>query len=313
MWLSLTIGAAAFVVTWVAIWLLRHVAIARGWVDTPGSDPLKIHSRPIPLVGGPGIVLGSLVALLLAAGLTGDPLAALVSAPAVIVAVLGFYDDLVGLRQSVRLVVEVAAVLILVIVGAKARVFELPVLAGGALGLTAFAVLVLLYVVGGINAVNMQDGLDGMAGGLTLISCAGFVLVAARLGDAFSVQVSAALAGSLCGFLVFNLPPASVFMGDCGSYFLGFAVASLALLLGAKSGTVMGFVGGILLVGVPVLDAAAAVGRRLLSGESPFSGDRRHFYDRLLQRGYDARTTLLIGCLAQTVTVGGGTLLVARP
>jgi UDP-GlcNAc:undecaprenyl-phosphate GlcNAc-1-phosphate transferase len=123
------------------------------------------------------------------------------------------------------------------------------------------------------------------------------------------VAVALALGGALVGFLVYNLPPASVFMGDNGSYFLGFLSASLALILTVEGGTTRHVIGGVLMVGVPVFDAALAVGRRLSRGVSPFRGDRGHFYDYLAMRGLPIPAVTAIGWAIQLISVGSGLML----
>src|SRR5678816_2410344 len=113
------------------------------------------------------------------------------------------------------------------------------------------------------------------------------------------------------GFLVFNRPPASVFMGDSGSYFLGFAVGAMTLLLAVKGGTALHVAGGLLLVGLPVVDGTLAIVRRTLRGQSPFRGDRAHLHDQLAQKGLSAGRVDLVCSLVQAVLVGAGLLLFA--
>jgi UDP-GlcNAc:undecaprenyl-phosphate GlcNAc-1-phosphate transferase len=309
---SLTTIGAAFLIAFAGIAALKRTATARGWMDHPGSNPLKIHKRPVPLVGGPGMALGTLVVVPIAAWSAGDTLLpmALLLLPALAMVVLGLYDDLRGLQPRTRLGAEILAATAVAVGGIVSRVFAVPIDAPP-FSILILAFLVVVYLVGGVNALNMQDGMDGLAGSLALITCAGLIVVSAQQGHQLLEQTVLALAGSICAFLVYNAPPASVFMGDGGSYFLGFLIGAVAVILGAGHGSPIGFVGAGLLVGVPVFDAALAVGRRVASGRSPLHGDRRHFYDELLRLGLAPRQTLAVGCAIQLACVGGGIWLLS--
>jgi len=154
----------------------------------------------------------------------------------------------------------------------------------------------------------MQDGLDGLAGGMAVLSALGFAFLSLEFGHADRLIISSILIGVLIGFLFFNFNPSSIFMGDSGSYFIGFMLAYLAV-----SFTDLyhwnTFIAPILVVGVPILDAAYAISRRLTRGVSPFSGDRSHFYDQLIQQGLSMRRTVLICWAIQAVFVGIGVFI----
>jgi UDP-GlcNAc:undecaprenyl-phosphate GlcNAc-1-phosphate transferase len=283
------------------------VALARRWLDAAGADPLKIHGTPTPFVGGLGIILGCTVALAVFSAVTLAADVPFVLATACGVAALGFRDDVAATSPIARLAVEGVAGLCLAAGGLGLGLFQ----AAGSHVAAALGIVVLgaFYVVGGVNAVNMQDGIDGLAGGMVLISCAGYAWLGIATGRDAMVAVALALGGALVGFLVYNLPPASVFMGDNGSYFLGFLSASLALILTVEGGTTRHVIGGVLMVGVPVFDGALAVGRRLSRGVSPFRGDRSHFYDYLAMRGLPIPAVTAIGWAIQLISVGSGLML----
>jgi UDP-GlcNAc:undecaprenyl-phosphate GlcNAc-1-phosphate transferase len=307
--LSLAVATSACAVAWATIPVFRWVAVERGWLDVAGADPLKIHAAPTPFVGGLGIVLGCTVALGVFTAVTRAPDVPFVLATACGVAALGFRDDVAATPPVARLAVELIAGLCLAAGGLAVGLFQA---AGSHVG-AALGIVVLgaFYVVGGVNAVNMQDGIDGLAGGIVLISCAGYAWLGIVTGRDAVLAVALALGGALVGFLVHNLPPASVFMGDNGSYFLGFLTATLALILTVEGGTLRHALGGALMVGVPVFDAALAVGRRLSRGVSPVRGDRSHFYDYLAMRGLPIPVVTAIGWVVQLISVGAGlTLLV---
>jgi UDP-GlcNAc:undecaprenyl-phosphate GlcNAc-1-phosphate transferase len=296
--IEVLLAPVAFAVAAASIPVFRRVAEARQLVDAAGDDPLKIHAAPVPFVGGLGIALGCAVALTVAGGGQPDLASTIVKVLAIGlgVAALGFRDDVSTIPPLVRLAAEMLAGGLAVTLFDAAR-FPL----GGA----AFVVFAIVYVVGAINAVNMQDGLDGLAGGVVLVSCAGFAVV----GDSFVTAVALALAGALVGFLVYNFNPASVFMGDNGSYLLGFLVATMALAVTVADGTWKGIAGSVLLVGVPVFDTAFAIVRRLARGVSPFEGDRSHFYDLLSQRGMSTRAVALTSYAIQILFVAAGVAL----
>jgi UDP-GlcNAc:undecaprenyl-phosphate GlcNAc-1-phosphate transferase len=294
---------ASFALAVVLVPVLARVARQRGWVDAPG--PLKIHPRPVPYTGGLAVALACILALALTAPILGIvPHVAPVMVPAVLMAIVGFVDDLRTLSPWVRLVAGTAVGLALLV--------ELNV--PGAWG-TPFGPwvtpLAAIYLVGIVNVVNMQDGLDGLAGSLVFLSSAGCAVAAAIVGEPTVLRLALVLCGAVAGFLVFNRPPASVFMGDSGSYFLGFAVGAMTLLLAMKGGTALHVAGGLLLVGLPVVDGTLAIVRRALRGQSPFRGDRAHLHDQLAQKGLSAGRVDLVCSLVQAVLVGAGLLLFA--
>lgn len=310
--LSIALAATAFAASALSIPLFKRLAGRFGWVDAAGGDPLKIHAAPVPFVGGLGIGLGCLLALAVALASMPfhAPAVALVLAVGLGVAALGFTDDVASIRPAARLGVELLAGLALAGGGLSLGLFgseQLPRV--GALGAALFVVYALFYVVGAINAVNMQDGLDGLAGGVVLVSCVGFALVAAARGDAFVLALALGLGGALAAFLVYNFHPASVFMGDNGSYLLGFLVATMALATTAGRWDAAGVAGGVLMVGAPVFDAAFAIARRLGRGASPFAGDRSHFYDLLSQKGLSTRAVALASYAVQAALVAAGAAL----
>jgi UDP-GlcNAc:undecaprenyl-phosphate GlcNAc-1-phosphate transferase len=303
------LAACSFLVSLLATAVFKRIALKRAWVDEAGSDALKIHNSPTPFVGGFGIFLGTVAPLALVTAGQFDTVwaLALLSASGLVVFILGLRDDLSTVPPLVRLGVEVAVGIGLSLGGLATSLCELrwsqP---SGAVGAGVFVGLTVIYVAGAINAVNMLDGLDGLAGGVALISCIGFAIIGIFLGQWLATALALALGGSLLAFLVFNFHPASVFMGDNGSYFVGLMLAVIAILLTSASGTIWGVVGGVLLIGAPVFDSVFAIVRRLRRRVSPFSGDRGHFYDYLSKRGLSTRSVALVGYGLQIVFVAAG-------
>ncbi|MHC4924367.1 MAG: glycosyltransferase family 4 protein [Planctomycetota bacterium] len=288
----------------VAIPLLAPLARKIGLVDRSGGDPLKIHSGAVPLVGGPAILVGAIVA-------------------AFILPTFGrFYDEhnIMAIGFYARLLVSCV---FLTIVGAVDDVKSLPpwsrlaaqVLAAGFFCFFTFQgdwLMMgggILFAVGAINALNMQDGMDGLAGSAACLSTAGAAVVITLLHGVWWNWPPILVSGACLGFLLWNRPPAKVFLGDSGAYALGMFVAAHAVTWGGAKGGWQGIAGAVLLVGLPVLDAAAAIVRRLARGQSPFKGDRDHLYDLLAKKGWSPWKVLVTSCVVQALLVGSGVWL----
>lgn len=274
-----------FLLTLLAIPLIKKFSLAVGYLDRPGDNALKIHSLAIPLSGGIAF-LGIFSLLFLALLLTGEVadrsrlLGLMIGG--LIVSAFGILDDLKQVPAVSRLGAEVLAGMMLLFFGQGIA---------APFGLGIF--LTLFYVVGAINAINMEDGLDGLAGGMAFLSFFGFAFLAFQAGWSTELLISSVMIGVLIGFLFYNFSPSSIFMGDGGSYFLGFILAYLAIrFTGLDSWTK--FLGPILIIGAPVFDTAYAILRRLKNRASLFTGDRNHFYDQLMRKGFTTRQTVLI-------------------
>lgn len=277
--------------------LVKRFSFRLGYVDDPSGNSLKIHASPIPHSGGIAIfgVFVLLVLFLFISEKTNDIRLAGLSLAGSFAFFLGVWDDLKMTVPWLRLCSGIAAGVILLLFG---YFIKAPFFIG--IPLTIF------YVVGAINAVNLEDGLDGLAGGMAAISLVGFAVLSIGTNQYSNLFFSIILCGSIIGFLFYNFDPASLFMGDSGSYFIGFVLAYLAIGFTDLSHWST-FLGPILIIGVPVFDAAYAILRRINKGVSPFSGDRSHFYDQLMQKGLSVRQTVLICWAIQAVFVASGT------
>jgi UDP-GlcNAc:undecaprenyl-phosphate GlcNAc-1-phosphate transferase len=284
--------ALALVLTWAARWL----GLATGLVDRPpaaepgGSDQLKIHTTPIPVLGGLGVV----AAVLGAVAVTGSGLPALVIVGVVMATAIGLVDDARPQPASVRLVaLAVAGVPIAVgLPFDRLDQLALPARAG---------VVVLLLLMA--NAVNLIDGQDGLAGGLGAIASVGLAAVIAANGA--DPTLALVVAGALVGFLAWNLPPARVFLGNGGAYGLGALLTVLAAQATARHGW-HGLLAAALCLGVFAFELTFTVVRRLLGSQRLATGDRRHSYDLLgRSRGNRDRSTLALWTLA-AVSAGAG-------
>jgi UDP-GlcNAc:undecaprenyl-phosphate GlcNAc-1-phosphate transferase len=298
-----------FFIPWLssilAIALLKRISLQTGFlVDVPEGDPLKIHKKSIPLAGGLGMAAGTALGfLMLWLWFPGWPLAAAGLSYLILLAV-GLYDDLTwkhirNINPMAKFFLLIAGSLVPAFLLASAGIgFFIP--SGFWVSVPAGFVVIFLC----INSVNYQDGMDGLAGGLVFISLIGLVFLGVVSQSLFTIALGLVFLGAGAGFLWFNFPPASVFMGDSGSYSLGLV---LALLVGlSQPANEWRLLGACLMIGLPVIDGVVTNLRRLLAGKSIFLGDRSHFYDKLMQRGFSVKKTLLIcyGIQAALVALG---------
>jgi UDP-GlcNAc:undecaprenyl-phosphate GlcNAc-1-phosphate transferase len=307
---------------WLAAWFVsltvsllvtpavRRLALAVGAVDQPHSR--KVHRSVTPRLGGLGVVAGVFSACVVALPLlasTGWPDAArgitgalFLGVSGIAVTALGVYDDFRGARARTKLTVQIAVALLLYAGGF--RLDRVDVLLGSPLELGPLSLpLTVLWIVGMSNAVNLIDGLDGLATGIALAASAAVFSMASASGDTLVMLVALALIGSLLGFLVYNAHPASVFMGDSGSLFLGATLAALSIR--HVDGAAVPFGAIVIVFGIPIVDTLGAIARRALHGTPAFSADRDHLHHRLLGAGLSQRRAVLVLWLA------GGLLAVA--
>lgn len=252
------------------------------FLDAPNER--KVHATPIPRVGGIAMAAGILLAFALS-GTTQQPMPAFVAG---ILVLLGFgvWDDRCTLSSTTKFIGQVIAVLIVMIFGDVA--ITSTTLAERHLMPEWFALpLTFFFLLGVTNAINLADGLDGLAGGTTLLSLAALALLASTSGLAFVSGVAIAIMGAILGFLRFNTHPARVFMGDGGSQVLGFSAAVLAVVLTQDRSAPLSSALPLLLLGIPIIDTLMVMTQRILEGRSPFAADRNHIHHRLLGRGFD--------------------------
>lgn len=271
----------ALFITVSLIPVLKVAAVRYNAVDMPGGR--KVHDKPIPKVGGLAMAVGVLAPVLLWAPLDEFGRALLFAAGVIVV--FGVADDLRDLWYRSKFLGQVLAALIVVLLG-DLRVrslgtllphgVELPWLLG--VPLTCFV------IVGVTNAINLSDGLDGLAGGIALLSfaCLGFLCYQAQLY--FGLFVAVAVMGAIFGFLRFNTHPAVIFMGDTGSQLLGFLAVCLGLWVTQRSEALSPAL-PLVLLGFPILDTFTVMTERIVSGRSPFSADRNHFHHKLMRLG----------------------------
>ena len=289
--------AFAFVLSTVSMPLIIRIAQRLKLFDT--IDERKIHSGDIPRLGGIGIYLaffGAIVLLPLVAGYgvnTGGRFWAILLSMFVVFA-LGLTDDFVNIRARYKGLIELFAAVLLVTMGFRFMSITLP-FGIGVVDFGAFAYpLTVLWLVGVPNALNLIDGMDGQAGGISVFTALTFGLFFILCGDRGAALVCFALAGAVCGFLVFNLPPAKIFMGDSGALFLGFSIAVLPLIAPAVGRIEVGFVPAVTVLLIPIYDTFSAIIRRTRAGVSVFEPDKLHLHHKLLSFGIGTKKALAI-------------------
>jgi UDP-GlcNAc:undecaprenyl-phosphate GlcNAc-1-phosphate transferase len=291
----------AMLITALTTPFVRRAALAAGAVDEPGAR--RVHTRRVPRLGGIAIAIGfflplvALFAIHTHAALvffSTKSISAGLVAGSLLVVCAGLVDDVKGLGAKAKLLIQTAAAVLAFAGGMRIEGIDLPWI--GALSLGWFALpATVLWIVGIVNAMNLIDGLDGLAAGVTFFACLTNFVIATLTGNVYILLVSASLGGAVVGFLFYNFNPAKIFMGDSGSMFLGFVLAS-ASLLGAgtqKSPTLIAIVVPLLALGLPILDMLMTIARRFIERRSIFSADRGHIHHRLLDMGLTHRRSVL--------------------
>jgi UDP-GlcNAc:undecaprenyl-phosphate GlcNAc-1-phosphate transferase len=294
---SLQLALASLAVTLVVTPLVIALARRSGAVDRPG--PRRIHAEPVPTLGGLALALAVLGVAWTARVLPGPahlldqrPLLGLTLAAFPILA-LGAVDDMRGVRWWVKLLVQTAAAAVLVLFGYGVPLISNPF--GGAFASGVLnAPLTMLWVVVVVNAINLIDGLDGLASGAVLIAAMSLWWVAHSHGDFYVMFLSSLLAGATLGFLRYNFPPARVFMGDTGSNFLGLVLAATSLLENRKGTAAVTLLFPLVAMGLPIADSLLAFARRAKAGTPVFRPDSEHIHHRLLRLGLSPRNALFV-------------------
>jgi UDP-GlcNAc:undecaprenyl-phosphate/decaprenyl-phosphate GlcNAc-1-phosphate transferase len=282
-------------VTMVLMPLLMRWAAPLGFLDMP--EARKVHTTPVPRIGGIAMG-GGIFAGLLLGGSSNHSMPALLAGIAVLLC-FGIWDDRRSLRAAPKFAGQALAALVAILWGGVSiaslnfsdRV-DLP--SWAALPLTFF------FLLGGTNAFNLADGLDGLAGGMAMLCFCGTALLAFTVDNAAIGGVAVVLVGAVIGFLRFNTHPARVFMGDSGSQVLGFSAAVLAVLLTQDPQVPLSTALPLLLLGMPIIDTVTVMTERLVAKRSPFKADRRHLHHRLLAIGFEHRQAVSILYVLQT-------------
>ena len=295
--------------------LVKVLAQKMGAMDVP-KDNRRMHHVPIPRMGGLAIFLGFLVASLAFLPEIDRAMRSILYG-AVVIVILGVLDDRFALKALPKLFVQIAAACIVVFYG-NCRIDRLTNPFGATMSsfwdLGAFAYpLTIIWIVAITNAVNFIDGLDGLACGVSCISSVNLLVIALLVADAPVAVVVAAMTGACIGFVPYNFNPAKIFMGDTGSTFLGFMLATISIQGLFKAYTVISFAVPFLLLGLPIFEICFSIIRRLASGKNPMQADRGHFHHRLIDMGFTQKQSVaiayvlsaILGLVAVLLTVSG--------
>ena len=299
-WLTVLIGVLLTVVFTLAV---RYVAVHRNWMDQPGPD--RIHTVPVPRLGGLAMYAAFVATVLIVRWpVSGHVIGLLLGATVLVLLIV--IDDVRGLRARTKFLAQLAAAAIPLAFGlrinAVSNPFEASVIV---LHLVIVIPFTLFWITGMMNAINFLDGIDGLAGGVVAIAAIVLVVVSLRLGLPDVATLALALVAVVIGFLPFNVYRASIIMGDAGSNFLGFAIAVIAIMGPAKLAT------AILVLGVPILDVAWSIGRRVMRGRGIGDRDVEHLHHRLWEAGVSQPAIVVMYCALAGV-LGLMALLVER-
>ncbi len=270
-----------------------------GAVDAPNAR--KVHTRIMPRLGGLAIYLafvGGFLALSPAFGLIDTGLKANAAwgilIGGTIIVLTGVLDDRFELSPKFKLLGILAAAIVVVSFDMKVEFINIPFLgAGHSFGEWLSIPITIFWIVGVTNAINLIDGLDGLAAGVSAISIGTILVLAVMMGNVTVIILCAVLLGSILGFLFFNFHPAKIFMGDSGALFLGFSIATLSIL-GFKQATLVSFVVPLLIIAIPFSDTIFAIIRRKLNNKPWNAADKNHLHHCLLELGLSHRNTVLL-------------------
>ena len=301
----------SFICAFTATWLCKKIALKFGIVDRP-DNLVKTHKEPVAYLGGIGILAGLIAGVF--AGIYvlvdmpdfAEALKWLIGilAGAAIACLVGVVDDIFDIKPRLKIFGQILAAIALLLVGIRPDLshflspfgIQIPKNIDFFLGIP----IVIVFVLGSTNSLNLLDGLDGLCGGVTAIITVAMLLLAVHLvtcgpydlADPVRIIICLGLVGSVCGFLPFNRYPAKIFMGDAGSMLLGFSVATLMILFARHSPR--WWMASILVMGLPILDTAVALARRWLNKKPLFVSDRGHLYDQMFDRGASLKKTVRI-------------------
>lgn len=314
---SLFVGLAAFAVSCISTLIARKLGKIAGIVDQPDGFR-KIHKRPIPLTGGYAIIVAFLVpiAVMYFGGSahiqslfgTERERFSMLIAGALISLAMGATDDVYNLRPRWKLIFQFVAALFAYFGGFAINAVSLP--GGGVHGLGYFSLpITVFWFLGCMNAINLLDGLDGLAGGIGLFACATLAAVSLLMGHPFCMFLAICMSGAILGFLIFNFNPASIFLGDGGSMLIGFMVAALSLVGSYKAETAVALLIPFIALGLPVFDTALAMLRRWARRVPMSAADKKHIHHVLIALGLSQRKVVLL-LYAVCLMLGGVSLLI---
>mgnify|MGYP005765285831 CR=1 FL=1 len=266
----------------------------QGLLDKPNER--KIHSHPVPRLGGIAIWFCTVVSFLVLILLSYYPHRSLVSGLLLgssLIFLLGLIDDIYNLSAKFKFVIQISIATIVFLLGVKITAVFIPVLGLVEIPKILSYIITIGWIVGISNAVNFIDGVDGLAGSVITISSVTLGLISLAMSDVVTALVAFILAGSMLGFLTYNFHPAKIFMGDSGALFAGFLLATLSVMFSMKNTDCKMYV-PLLILAVPIVDITFSSLRRIFKGKSPFVADAEHIHHKLLNLGLSQNKAVLL-------------------
>ena len=280
-----------FIISFILVYVTKKLAHHIGALDIPNER--KVHKEPMPRLGGLAIYGSFLFGYMAYGSITTQMISILIGS--FLIVMIGLFDDIKPIRAKYKFLVQLVAAAIVVFYG-KLYFTELSILGlnltfGGTIG----KIISLFFIVGAVNAINLIDGIDGLCAGISSIYFITVAIIAFILNrlQGLDIILCLIMIGSTLGFLVHNFPPAKTFMGDCGSTFLGFMIAIIALL-GFKVTTLTSLIIPVIILAIPIFDTALAILRRLLHHKKIGEPDKEHFHHQLLKMRFSTRVTIII-------------------
>ncbi len=286
--------AVGFIVSFAATPIVKLFAQKVGAMDIPNEER-RIHDHPIPRMGGLAIFLGFIISTLLFSDITLEVRGILLGC--VVIVATGAVDDLVSLNAWVKFSLQIVAAIVAVAHNVRIEIVINPAFWSEAehliLGSWSIPVTI-IWIVAITNSVNLIDGLDGLAVGVSTISSVTMLIVSLLVSDVNIAIILAALVGACVGFMPYNLNPAKIFMGDTGALLLGYVLATISVLGLFKFYALVSFAVPLLALAIPLLDTILAFVRRLLKGQNPFHADRQHLHHKLIDLGLNQKQAVAI-------------------
>ena len=293
--------AAAVAISFLSTPLVKTLAYKVGAIDVP-KDNRRMHKVPIPRLGGLAIFLAFLLSALIFADIDRQLQGILLGA--VIIVVLGALDDVLALKALPKLIVQIIAAGVAVYHGCVIQFISNPNVFSNAtylnLGWRSVPITI-IWIVAITNAVNFIDGLDGLAVGVSSISAAALIVIALMVAETNIAIILCALFGACLGFIPYNMNPAKIFMGDSGSTFLGYILATLSITGLFKMYAIISFAVPFLILGLPIFDICFAFLRRIAHGQSPMQADRGHVHHRLIDMGFTQKQAVAIAYMLTAI------------
>ena len=287
--------AVSFLTSFLSVPFIKNIAVKAGAIDYP-KDGRRMHKKPIPRLGGLSIYYGFIVSLLCFGTLDKQLWGIIIGS--LIIVVLGIVDDIKTLKAHPKFLVQLIAAAVPVFMGSRINFVSIPFVSNAANNIVFNDIISylisILWIVGVTNAVNLIDGLDGLAAGISTIASASIFFIALLSGNAFVTTISIILVGACLGFLPYNLNPAKIFMGDTGATFLGYIMAVMSIQGMFKSYTVITFIAPVLILGLPIFDTSFAIIRRMAHHKPIMQADRGHLHHRLIDMGFNQKQTVAV-------------------